>query len=457
VFIELHMIQSFGPSNLNRDDTGSPKDCEFGGVRRARISSQCLKFSIRKSPAFQASTGVEESVRTRYLTRALSEGLAAAGKPEAEVKRVAQAIAAGYTSKKNEMDKDDPERTKIAVYLSRNDIEWIKSELSARWDDLVSCLDLESAEGKGKKGKSGASSSAVQALVKDMIRRTAKRAGAPDIAMFGRMLADYPDTNVDAACQVAHAISTHRVTMEMDFFSAVDHLQRKEETGAAMMGFTSFDSACFYRYARIDWDQLLTNLSEERDLAKRTVEGFLRAATEAVPSGKQTNFAANNPPSFLFAVARRDGMGWSLANAFERPVRVHREGGLVAPSVQALDSYWGRLCALYGTDPLICTAVLALDSDLPLVYLKDAQCRSLGEWVKAITDALPAAKGGHERTLVATGGADAVLGSSEPLSRAGYWPGALQERGDRPLLRCTGTIPGVPHRRPGRVAPGRPR
>jgi CRISPR system Cascade subunit CasC len=177
--------------------------------------------------------------------------------------------------------------------------------------------------------------------------------------------------------------------MEMDFFTAVDDLNPEETAGAGMMGFTGFDSACFYRYARIDWTQLVENLSDDTGLARRAVEGFLRAAVAAVPSGKQNSFAANNPPSLLLAVVRQDGMGWSLANAFERPVSGRGNDGLISPSTAALDTYWGRLCQLYGTDTLVCTAALALDPDLPLEALKDAQVESLDAWVGAVTDALP--------------------------------------------------------------------
>ena len=177
-------------------------------------------------------------------------------------------------------------------------------------------------------------------------------------------------------------------TMEMDFYTAVDDLSPDDTAGAGMMGFTGFDSACFYRYARIDWRQLLSNLGGEMDLARRTVEAFLRAAVSAVPTGKQSAFAAHNPPSLALAVVREDGMGWSLANAFEQPVRIPREGGLVAPSVAALDAYWGNLCTAYGQDTLLRTAVLALDPELALGNLKEARVENLGAWIDAVTGAL---------------------------------------------------------------------
>jgi CRISPR system Cascade subunit CasC len=151
--------------------------------------------------------------------------------------------------------------------------------------------------------------------------------------------------------------------MEMDFYTAVDDLNPEDTAGAGMMGFTGFNSACFYRYARIDWGQLVANLNGDVGLAALTVEGFLRAAAAAVPTGKQTSFAANNPPSLMMAVVRADGMGWSLANAFEMPVRARAGGGLLAPSTEALDEYWGQLCDTYGAGTLRKVAVLGVSGE----------------------------------------------------------------------------------------------
>jgi CRISPR system Cascade subunit CasC len=156
-----------------------------------------------------------------------------------------------------------------------------------------------------------------------------------------------------------------------------------------MMGFTGFNSACFYRYARIDWNQLVKNLNDDTELAAKTVEGFLRAAVEAVPTGKQNAFAAYNPPDFVLGVVRQDGMGWSLVNAFEQPVRSGRNSGLVAPSVACLDAYWGRLCQVYGTDTLTRVAALALDGELPLEKLADDRVDSQEEWIHEVIGALP--------------------------------------------------------------------
>ena len=369
MFVEVHAIQNFAPANLNRDDTGNPKDCEFGGYRRARISSQCLKRAIRLSPVFAETTGVEIGTRTKWIIeRCLRPPLVAAGKDDDQVTEVLTAFVPEFVSKLDTKSGDD-RKTAVLLYLGRAEVDAIVQELLGNWDSLP---------GDAKK------------LARSLVRQHKGQTSAPDIALFGRMLAEQPELGLDAACQVAHALSTHRVTMEMDFYTAVDDLKAEDTAGAGMMGFTGFDSACFYRYARIDWNQLAKNLNDDTGLAQRTVEGFLRALVAAVPSGKQNSFAANNPPSLLLAVVRQDGMGWSLANAFEKPVYPRGDSGLVAPSVAALDAYWGRLCHVYGESTLICTAALALDPGLPLENLAGNQIESLDAWVQAVIDSLRA-------------------------------------------------------------------
>ncbi len=373
MFIELHLIQNFAPANLNRDDTGNPKDCEFGGVRRARISSQCIKRAIRHEPVFERITGQPNGKRTkRFIDKRLTPMLVDAGKPEAEARKVATEFFTAFASK---LEKDAA-KTAVLLYFSPAELQGMVDALAAAWADVSASDDKKRAEAIGQ-------------LVKGLVKQYKDRTSAPDIALFGRMLAEKPELNIDAACQVAHAISTHRVTMEMDFYTAVDDLQPEDTAGASMMGFVAYDSACFYRYARLDWEQLIKNLDGDVGLARRTVEGFLRASVAAIPTGKQNSFAAQNPPSFLLAVVKPQGMAWSLTNAFERPVRPGNEG-LTAPSVAALDAYWGRLVAVYGLEPNAKIAALALDGDLPLQNLKDYCAPTLEAWVKATVEALPA-------------------------------------------------------------------
>jgi CRISPR system Cascade subunit CasC len=232
-------------------------------------------------------------------------------------------------------------------------------------------------------------SKTVETLAREWVKLNKGTTSAPDIALFGRMLAEHPDLNIDAACQVAHAISTHRVSMEMDYYTAVDDLTPDDNAGAGMIGFTGFNSACFYRYACLDWNQLLSNLNGDTALARKTVEAFLKASSDAIPTGKQNGFAANNPPGFYLAVAREDGSAWSLANAFEQPVKPAREGGYMRPSIQALDAYWGMLEKVYDADGVKKKVTLSLDDDAELVNLKDAPAANRGAWITAVLDALP--------------------------------------------------------------------
>lgn len=179
--------------------------------------------------------------------------------------------------------------------------------------------------------------------------------------------------------------------MEMDFYTAVDDLNPDDSAGAGMMGFSGYDSACFYRYMRLDLGQLTKNLGNDPAdliLAQKTVEGFIRAAIEAVPSGKQNSSAAHNPPSLLLAVVRNSGMGWSLANAFEKPVRPTAGSGLVEPSVKKLDDYWGRMTAMYGKKSIQEIAVVGLESNLPLTSLSDKQVAGTDALVEKIVEAL---------------------------------------------------------------------
>lgn len=376
MFIELHLIQNFAPSNLNRDDTNNPKDCEFGGHRRARISSQAFKRAIRQEPIFAKTTQAQNGDRSKWMTRPIKQQIEMAGKPADQAASVAAAFVAAYASK---LDKKSAEKTSVLVYFSQEEVDAVVRGLLDNWDDALAAAE---------KGNT------LSDLVKMLEKETKDRTSAPDIALFGRMLAEKPTLNIDAACQVAHAISTHRVNMEMDFYTAVDDLQTMEEdegAGAGMMGFTNFNSSCFYRYACIDFDQLVTNLGGDQGLARRTVEGFLRSAIDAIPTGKQNSFAAQNPTSLALALVRADGKNWNLANAFEDPVRAGRDSGLIRPSIQALDEYWSDLSRRRDDVQFDAVSVFT-DSgkhEQALESLSGYHQPNLTAWIEAITSALP--------------------------------------------------------------------
>jgi CRISPR system Cascade subunit CasC len=343
MFVELHIIQNFAPSNLNRSDTGSPKDCEFGGVRRARISSQCLKRAIRReSDSF--SSFIEKhggGVRTRRLILDIAEKVSTQKPaPEKTISLIAEVFNEGgierpKVKKGEEAEKDN---TKLILFMDRQAIDAMAQEFRNNWDKL---------NGKDK----GVRKETITRLSKIL----AESIKSPDIALFGRMIeikGDKPfgesQLGLDAACQVAQAISTHKSSIEFDFYTAVDELLQSGETGAGMMGTVEFNSACFYRYANVNLAQLKENLSGNESLALDTLAAFLRASVEAVPTGKQNGMAAQNPPSFIFAVVRKSGL-WSLVNAFVKPVRPKGDSDLVEESVERLDEYWGQLTTAYGS------------------------------------------------------------------------------------------------------------
>lgn len=367
MIIELHAIQTFAPSNLNRDDTGNPKEALFGGVRRARISSQSAKRAMRVSDIFKNAVAVKTGTRTKRLVMHVSDMLAAEGIDAAWTEEHAAEIAKDLYAKLD--SKSKTAETSVLLYISDDEVA-----------DIVRLL-----RGAHQAGETPD----IKDFGKRFIKNFTNRTSAPDIALFGRMLAENPKLNIDAACQVAHAISTHEVnTAEFDYFTAVDDFSPEDTSGAGMLGLVAFNSATYYRCARIDWKQLVNNLNGDVELAKQTVGAFMRAFALVVPSGMQNSFVNKHLPDFLLAAARPNNDGQSLANAFEQPVRVEREGGFAAPSVKKLAEYWEQVESCFRlSKPTV--AVLnprgyELDSD----ELSQATVASLSDWAAAMTNAL---------------------------------------------------------------------
>ncbi len=410
MFVELHIIQNFPPSNLNRDDLGQPKDADFGGYRRARISSQCLKRAIRgshpepdirKRSVFARYTNVPLSMRTKLMKGELTKRLIAAGREEVVAGAVAGLFAEAYAGKMDAKRKDE---TAVLLYLSEGELASIVDRLQASWEDVASFVsELERweaavKEAKAQKAKEPAkpASKLFEEIVTDLIKETRQRTGAPDIALFGRMLADKPETNIDAACQVAHAVSTNSIAgrTPIDYYTAVDELKPSTDPGAGFLDVAYFNSACFYRYARIDFNQLVKNLGGDQDLALRTVEAFLRASEAAIPSGKKNAFAQQCRPSLMLAVVRSsESDGWSLVNAFQKPVdpRVEPDGDLVKGSARRLVKHYERLVDFYGDETVKEIAVALPDGAVEPEDLNArfaASVKNMNEWVETVTGAL---------------------------------------------------------------------
>ena len=299
MLIEIHAIQNHSPNNLNRDDLGAPKTCYFGGVLRSRISSQCIKRSIRTSEAFIKLRG---GIRTRQLARLIEERLN--GKANAKKAAISILNKCGIKTK-------DDNKSDMLVYTTQDAIDRMADLL--RNDDGASVDDLATAFG----------------------RLIATHVASPDMALSGRMLETgvLQDTTVEAALQVAHAISTHAARPEVDYYVAADDIPG-DDAGAGYVDEAMFASACFYKYFSIDWEQLVGNLNGNTALAAHTVGAFLRAAAETTPTGKQNSFAAHNRPDALLVEIRDTPI--SYANAFARPVEPTRDRDLIAQSVAQL-------------------------------------------------------------------------------------------------------------------------
>ena len=336
LFIEIHLIQNFAPSNLNRDDTGAPKDAIFGGHRRARVSSQCFKRAIREAArTHQLIRPEHQGVRTKKLLDLIVSKLEHPGTPEELAVKTTLALeAAGLKLKDG--------KTEYLLFLGDAEVVKFAALVDRHWDALV--VDAKAGEKKSK--KESKASSSIEIGSKE-IKTLLDGGKAVDVALFGRMLADMPEVNQDAACQVAHAISTHRVEREFDYFTAVDDESRADETGAGMIGQVEFNSATFYRYLVLNASQLLGNLQGDRDLTLASVDALVQAAVRAIPTGKQNSFAAQNLPTFV-GISVRSGSPLSLANAFEKPIVARHDRSLTDASVAAMADYETRLAAQYG-------------------------------------------------------------------------------------------------------------
>ncbi|QAY71392.1 type I-E CRISPR-associated protein Cas7/Cse4/CasC [Xylanimonas protaetiae] len=330
--VDLHVLQTVPPSNLNRDDTGSPKTAMYGGVRRARVSSQAWKRATRRDFAGHLDAS-ELGTRTKRVVELLGEKIVAL-RPDTSVEDAQKAAAevlgaVGITVKEPRgATKGTPAEAGYLVFLSAQ-------QIAALADVAVAALD--GGEKLDKK--------AAQALVKGK--------NSIDLALFGRMVADVTDLNVDAACQVAHALSTHAVETEYDYFTAVDDhkaADAEEDAGAGMIGTVEFNSSTLYRYATIDVDRLVDNLGDT-EAASRAVGAFLRAFTTSMPTGKQNTFANRTLPDAV-VVSLREDQPVSYVGAFEEPVRELVEGGRVKRSAERLAAYAGEIGDAYGVAPV---------------------------------------------------------------------------------------------------------
>ena len=406
--IEIHVLQNFASSNLNRDDTGTPKDCELGGVRRARVSSQCLKRAMRD--AFETHALVPPEHRAAR-TKRLVESVAAivSEKKGIELEPARRAVAAALAGANIKADPDKQWKTQYLLFIPSRLIRELADIVIAHFDALAAePKATEAEEGgkqsgkiKAKKAKADAKGAVPDEVVKAVEKVLADGARTPELALFGRMIADEPKWNVDAACQVAHAVSTHRVSMEFDFYTAIDDLKKSDTAGSDMMGTISFNSACFYRYLVVDTEALTKNLGDDEPAkaqARDTLAALVRAAVLSIPTGKQNSMAAHNLPSFVLVDVREGAESRSLTNAFVDPVRprVGEAGDLVSQSIDRLGRHLSALEKVYGTKGRKDLSFVLVDEseDVSKTFVKHTSAKDRGSLDALIGASVDAAFGG---------------------------------------------------------------
>lgn len=333
MLIQIHMLQNYAPANLNRDDTGSPKDAIFGGKRHSRISSQCLKRAIRRSETF--ATAFEDdgllANRTKRLPHLISAELERQNIAEADRNNIIARLPELGGGKK--LKEGEEPKTALLIFLGATEVPEIATRLLALYRDV------------GVKKYAGMK---IREIEKAIVHTMPK---SVDIAMFGRMTTSVAFEDVHAAVQVAHALSANAVEQEFDYFTAVDDLKpESEDAGAGMIGDIEFNSSTYYKYVNIHWEKLVENLGGDDEVATRAVATFLEAAATVNPSGKQNSFAAHNLPDFVLVEVSGNNTPVSYANAFIKPATAFGNRTLIEDAIQKLDIYSAKLRQAYGLD-----------------------------------------------------------------------------------------------------------
>lgn len=319
-FLQLHILTFYPPSNLNRDDTGRPKTAVIGGTTRLRVSSQSLKRAWRTSDVFGKTLAGHLASRTQRLGELLMSRLVESGVGPDKAKAAARSVAEVFGKIKDDKDKN-PTRIEQLAFISPAE------------RDAALALAKQIAAGE-----------APNAQPQDLLRQSDT---AADLAMFGRMLASNPDYNREAAVQVAHAITTHPVPVEDDFYTAVDDLKApSEDAGAGFIGEQGFGSGVFYLYACVDRALLLKNLGGDEALRATATAALVEAAATVSPGGKQASFASRARAHYILA-ERGDMQPRTLSGAFTKAVR---DDDPLGSSITRLQDWRGAMNAAYGDE-----------------------------------------------------------------------------------------------------------
>jgi CRISPR system Cascade subunit CasC len=321
-FLQLHLLTAYPPANLNRDDSGTPKTAIFGGVQRLRVSSQSLKRAWRTSEVFAETLQGRIGERTQRIGKVVEDHLLAQGIEAKKALATARAVSELFGKGKPEGDAN-PTFTEQLVFVAPEE----KARAIAIAEKYASG-DLTELKAEAVLVKSD---------------------GAADIAMFGRMLANDPSFNREAAVQVAHAITTHRVAIEDDYYVAVDDLKdanTREDAGTSFIGVQEFGSGIFYIYICVDMALLVRNLGDDKGLARDAIDALICAAATVAPKGKQASFASRACASFVMAELGTQ-QPRTLAAAFLNPIRAG-SNNQEADSVAALKDQFSRFSNAYG-------------------------------------------------------------------------------------------------------------
>ena len=324
-FFQFDYLTVYPPSNPNRDDQGRPKTAYFGGVPRLRLSSQSIKRAVRMSDIMQTTLAGNLADRTRRASDSIRLALCKEGVAEDKAREAAIAVANvfGKLSSKDNEKGASPEQPEVFTAQ----LAFISSQ------EYEAGLDAARKIAAGELG-----------VDKDLARQILATADtAVDIAMFGRMLADKPGFNREAAVHVSHPITTHKANVEDDYYTAVDDLNTREQTGAGFVGEAGFGSGVYYLHVSINEQTLIDNLGDE-ELAAKAIGAVAEGFATASPSGKRASFA-HAPRAGVILARHGPQQPMDLSGAFLKPVR---GDDLLAASEDAMNATLKTMERVYG-------------------------------------------------------------------------------------------------------------
>ncbi|HWV16179.1 MAG TPA: type I-E CRISPR-associated protein Cas7/Cse4/CasC [Cellvibrio sp.] len=358
-FLQLHLLTSYPPANLNRDDLGRPKTAKMGGVDRLRVSSQSLKRTWRTSDVFAASLNEPLGERTKLFGTQIFLHLIKGGVPFNKAVETAKQISGIFGKNESSSDLKKMKDEDRGKYSSKLQKKWAArdkenmgiADYSVEQLNELEVLDISQLAFVSIEEKQAAYALANKVIqgdeIKDNLTVLRDTTSNVDIALFGRMLADTPSKNIEAACQVAHAISVHGVVIEDDYFTAVDDLNdNSNDAGAAHIGETGFAAGLFYSYICINRELLIENLNGDKALADKAIQALTEAAVKVAPAGKQNSFGSHAYASYVRAELGNQ-QPRSLSVAFLKPLGKNVED-YAADAIAVLEKQAANFDKVYG-------------------------------------------------------------------------------------------------------------